>query len=129
MDTQREYLADMLKQYAETLLFIGLDYSDDTEDNPAPLDENYGCDDIADEAVISMMVACSSFLRWVWEFDKAQELSASDMGHNFALTRNHHGTGFWDRGLGDLGDKLTTAAHAFGEQNLYVGDDGLLYVD
>lgn len=36
------------------------------------------------------------------------------MGHDFWLTRNGHGAGFWDRGLGELGDRLTDAAHAYG---------------
>ena len=36
-------------------------------------------------------------------------------GHDFYLTRCGHGTGFWDRGLGDLGDKLADAARRCGE--------------
>lgn len=40
-------------------------------------------------------------------------------GHDFWLTRNGHGTGFWDRGYPDeIGDALTVAAHAFGEAYL-----------
>jgi hypothetical protein len=48
-------------------------------------------------------------------------------GHDFWLTRNRHGAGFWDRGLGELGQELTKAAHAYGSCDLYVGDDGLIY--
>jgi hypothetical protein len=44
-------------------------------------------------------------------------------GHDFYLTRNGHGAGFWDRGLGELGDRLTKAAGAYGETFEYVGDD------
>lgn len=44
-------------------------------------------------------------------------------GHDFWLTRNHHGSGFLDRGLGQVGDILTAAAKSFGEVNLYVDDD------
>lgn len=43
-------------------------------------------------------------------------------GHDFALTRNHHGTGFWDRGHGEAGAALTEAAQAYGETNLYIID-------
>lgn len=46
-----------------------------------------------------------------------------NLGHDFALTRNHHGSGFWDRGLGDLGDKLTDAAHAEGCTSLCLNSD------
>lgn len=36
-------------------------------------------------------------------------------GHNFFLTRNGHGAGFWDRGYKEeIGRKLTDAAHAYG---------------
>lgn len=49
------------------------------------------------------------------------------LGHDLALTRNHHGAGFWDRGLGELGDHLTEMAHPMGEAHLYVGDDGLVH--
>ena len=48
-------------------------------------------------------------------------------GIDFWLTRNRHGAGFWDRGYGPVGDRLTEAAHVFGEVDLYVGDDGLIY--
>lgn len=41
-------------------------------------------------------------------------------GHDFALTRNHHGAGFWDRGYGEVGDLLTTASHLFGESSWWV---------
>lgn len=48
-------------------------------------------------------------------------------GHDFWLTRNHHGAGFWDRGLGDLGDSLTMLSQTFEELDPYVGDDGKIY--
>lgn len=44
-------------------------------------------------------------------------------GHDFALTRNGHGAGFWDRGYGDVGDRLTDAARAYGEHSVLT-DDG-----
>ena len=47
----------------------------------------------------------------------------SQHGHDFALTRNHHGAGFWDRGYGDVGDALTEAAHAFGTADVYLDND------
>lgn len=36
-------------------------------------------------------------------------------GRDFALTRNGHGAGFWDRGLGDLGERLKRASKPYGE--------------
>jgi hypothetical protein len=49
-------------------------------------------------------------------------------GHDFWLTRNGHGSGFWDRGLGELGNRLTAVSKVYGSVNLYLGDDGLVYV-
>lgn len=54
--------------------------------------------------------------------------TAERAGHDFWLTRNHHGAGFWDRDLGPIGDALTDAAHEYGETEMYRGDDGLIYV-
>lgn len=38
-------------------------------------------------------------------------------GHDFHLTRDHHGAGFWDRGYGTAGDLLTQRADEFGEDS------------
>lgn len=47
--------------------------------------------------------------------------------HDFWLTRNHHGAGFWDRGNGAAGDRLSELTYAYGGQDLYIGDDGLIW--
>ena len=46
----------------------------------------------------------------------------TDAGHDFFLSRNGHGTGFWDRGLGEVGDKLHEAASAFGGVDVLPGE-------
>lgn len=45
-------------------------------------------------------------------------------GHDIALTRNGHGAGFWDRGLGEAGDKLTGWSETLGELTLFEAEDG-----
>lgn len=50
-------------------------------------------------------------------------------GHDFFLTRNSHGAGFWDgEWPDDVGQRLTAASEPYGSQDIYVGDNGLLYV-
>ena len=44
--------------------------------------------------------------------------SAELAGHDFALTRNGHGTGFWDSGLGEMGDMLTEECKPYGPHNV-----------
>jgi hypothetical protein len=51
-------------------------------------------------------------------------------GHDFWLTRNRHGCGFWDGDWTEhAGKALTDLAHSFGESYVYVGDDNLIYVN
>jgi hypothetical protein len=55
-------------------------------------------------------------------------MEPSQVGHDFILTRQRQGAGFWDRGLGERGTWLTTMAQSFGDQGAMVGDDGKVYV-
>ena len=122
-----DYVAACLGQYKETLIWQGHDWDDmDNGDNPRPLDENYSVDDFASEAVEAMTVELNDFLQSNWA--DVASLDPAQVGHDFALTRNRHGAGFWDRGLGDVGDRLTEACRPYGESDPYVGDDGKLYV-
>jgi hypothetical protein len=71
---------------------------------------------------------CHDFVQANWDaLQKAQDefgRGPDSSGHDFALTRNHHGAGFWDRGMGDLGDTLTDAAHPYGESTASITDGG-----
>lgn len=51
---------------------------------------------------------------------------ASQVGHDFALTRNGHGAGYWDREElpQDLRDILTSAAQLAGTVDLWLNDAG-----
>ncbi|KPC90799.1 hypothetical protein ADL27_32570 [Streptomyces sp. NRRL F-6602] len=61
-------------------------------------------------------------------WDDLSGMGAEQCGHDFILTRNGHGAGFWDRGLGERGQRLTDSAEPYGEASLYLGDDGSLYL-
>lgn len=109
----------MFDEYVKCALWSSLD------DNGAPLNREYGPDDIAEATLDEMRSDCESFAE-----SNIRDLSGMDpdfAGHDFWLTRNGHGAGFWDRGLGDRGDRLTEAAHGYGESDLYVGDDGNIH--
>ncbi len=100
-----------------------------TGDDSQPLDEDYEPSDLAPETLKKMTEDCKAFQQAnASDLEKAEEeLTEGHLGHDFWLTRNHHGVGFWDRGLGDVGDRLTEASHKLGETDLYVGDDGKIY--
>ena len=53
-------------------------------------------------------------------------IGEEQIGHDFWLTRNHHGAGFWDRGYEEeIGDKLTEISQEFGELNVFENDGKL----
>jgi len=51
--------------------------------------------------------------------DDLAEMEPEQVGHDFWLTRNGHGAGFWDRGLGAIGDRLTEAAKPYGPAHCF----------
>jgi hypothetical protein len=118
----------MLRGYIAAALWSSCD--DDNE----PMDGLYSRDDIATETLNEMRADCSDFLAALdgesfTDDDREEALDDPEyLGHNFWLTRNHHGAGFWDgRYNDDLGRKLTELSHPYGSCNLYVGDDGMIY--
>jgi hypothetical protein len=91
----------------------------DADGNMGPsLDDNYGPEDIALPTLLEMARDCKAFQR-----DNADDLAGLDesqCGHDFWLTRNGHGAGFWDRGLGERGDRLSKASKVYGSVDLMV---------
>lgn len=90
-----------------------------------PLDANYGIGDIH-PATLAQMVADN---RHFHSLHGHLIGDAAHSGHDFWLTRNGHGVGFWSHPetYGDNADDLTDAAHRFGEYDLHVGDDGMIH--
>lgn len=115
----------MLEAYLECALWSSTDNAD--ESGGEPLDKNYTRFDLAPEAQAQAYADCRAFVELCAEAKIDNPQSDEQIGHDFWLTRNGHGAGFWDRGLGALGDQLTKIAKTFGSCDLYVGDDGKLY--
>ena len=120
-------LESFLNDYLVAALWSSTDIHPGAEDqvNGDPLDKDFTISDIAPEAMEQAERDCNSFL----QIAEAQNLQLNDdAGHDFWLTRNGHGAGFWDGDYEkELGAKLTELAKRFGEVNLYVGDDGKIY--
>lgn len=117
-----QQLDEFTRQYIETALWSSNDESD--ESGGQPLDKNYGVDDISADTLQSMIDDCTAFQKDHGELiDEHGERSTA--GHDFWLTRNGHGAGFWDGDWpDDVGETLTSISELFGEFHLYVGDDG-----
>jgi hypothetical protein len=116
---------NILLAYVESALWSSTDDDDD------PMGVACTFQDIAPNTLAAMQEDLDSFLSAnsddVSLFVEATGLSWEYVAHDFWLTRNRHGAGFWSRGAGDVGRRLTDAAHKYGESFLYAGDDGLLY--
>jgi hypothetical protein len=113
------------RAYIECALWSSTDNSRD--DGGDPLDQNYGPDDIADDTLDEMIDDCRQF-----QADNTADIGDEHAraGHDFWLTRNGHGAGFWDRpevyGQAQA-DRLSEACDPWGSYDLYIGDDGQIY--
>ncbi len=113
--------ATILKHYTICALWSSVD------DDGEPLDSAYSIDDISAQTIKQMQADIDAFIESNEELLMESGMSDEQIGHDFWLTRNGHGSGFWDRGLGSIGEALTKASKPFGSSDLYVGDDGLIY--
>lgn len=118
-------LDDFTLAYIEAMFF-----TESGEDNLKDADFK----DISDELAQKIIADCKKF-----QADNADHITKDNCfytgcsaieyaGHDFWLTRNGHGCGFWD---GDwdksVEDILTQSAHDFGPMEVYLGDDKKVY--
>jgi len=130
---------ELVRVYLETLLWSSTHTGDDKDspDNGEPLDS------LAEERgatwTFRALLSAARDLRGFQysmretlspdELAEAESVRSSDpngtaasyLAHNFALTRNGHGAGFWDGRYSEpLGRKLTELCRPFGEQYPYL---------
>jgi hypothetical protein len=129
VQAREDRLDEFSRAYMTAALWSSHDESDECGGDP--MDDNYGIQHIADETFAAMIEDCQAFQR-----DHAQTLARcsgdmSQAGHDFWLTRNGHGTGFWDRddAVWDKAarEELSRSARSSGNVDLYVGDDGRIH--
>lgn len=125
-------LDTFLDHYIVCALWSSHDESRD--DGGDPLDRNYSADDLAPDALAEMREDCRAFMDSdAWHAAHRGDFWTLEQGgHDFWLTRNGHGAGFWDRysgGEGEAhGDALSDLSKTFGECCLCVGEDGRIYL-
>lgn len=105
-----------------------------TDDDGDFLDKDHGIEDIAPATLERMVADCRKF-----QAENGHLITDDNCkykrcpveeyaGHDFLLTRQHQGCGYWD---GDweqeAGEALTLAASTFAEVTLYLADDGLIH--
>lgn len=128
-------MPDKLDEFTQAYLVAALWSSNDQSDEQGgdPLDENYDIKDIDPVALEKAKADCAKFQQ---EFGhliteenclKFEDSPLSQAGHDFWMTRNGHGVGFWEESdwEKEAGKILTNGSKKFGELNLYV-NDGLI---
>ncbi len=124
-------LDDFTLSYIETALWSSTEETEDGE--TFNLDESYSYSDLSPEALAQIVEDCKAFQESMAEWLTDEHCDVADVakqaGHDFWLTRNRHGAGFWDGDWSDESEKaLTECSHGFGECTLYIGDDGKIYI-
>jgi len=121
--------------------YVGCALWSSNGDDDEPLDRDHDESDLSDALRASMLEDCAMFYQANSEHIHCDDAPlANDMdgsigareasmaGHDFWLTRCGHGAGFWD---GDWPEPaasiLDQQARAFGNVDLYVGDDGEIH--
>lgn len=124
------YDTQFLNAYLEAALWSSVD------DDGDPLDQNYSDDDIDSKVLDALQEEAARFyaenerdIETGYAPKTGARYSNEEMaGHDFWLTRNGHGAGFWDGDwMEPQASRLTEASKRYGGVDLYVGDDGKIY--
>ena len=71
--------------------------------------------DLSEETLRQAAKDCASFQKEAGEFLDRSDRDNAQHGHDFFLTREGHGAGFWDGDYPKDGDKLTEMSRPYGE--------------
>jgi len=130
-------LDEFTRAYLEAAIWASThpDFQTDraTDDTPETLDE-YAIIDFSQEALQSAIAECKRFQNVCKDIIEDEEncinnrqcSSESYAGHDFWLTRNGHGCGFWDGDWPLYGDFLTELSTKFGELYIWINEKNQL---
>lgn len=105
-----------LNSYVECLLWTAygvVEGEDETVDGLDLHERGFDLDDFDAAAQKEIEDDCESFFEEAQSMIEGREAQA---GHDFCLTRNRHGAGFWDGGWPRYGNALTKMSKPYGTQ-------------
>lgn len=133
----KQHTEEFIRGYMIAAVWASMHTADEHTD-PVPIDSLDPEPEWSEEAIKEVKEVCIDFMEsneadldlYVSEieYDPTQGTPYDYAGHDYWLTRNGHGVGYWDRSLGKLGKRLTEACDSYGSQDLEIGDDGKLYL-
>lgn len=127
-----DYLRDMVRGYLECAVWCGHVYESEEDEregrNSCSMDSaGYSIDDCPYSTVKAAVRDCRDFLELTAGISHPW-WTAEQFGHDFYLTRCRHGAGFWDRGQGETGERLTDLCRGYGSADLFADREaGRLY--
>ncbi len=113
----------IITQYLATALWSS------SGDDGESFDTRYNISDISRDSYLQVEADCKKFLELAG--DLLKNWDAEQIGHDFWLSRNGHGTGFFDRTeLADkeTRDKLQDIARSFGEVNVMAKNKSFFWI-
>lgn len=118
----KEQLEEFIGGYIECALWCGV-LVDNGGDISTSDEQQHDESELTRKAVAELRRDAKSFANANASDIEASKLDMGQAGHDFWLTRNRHGAGYWDRKSpgkeADAAlDRLTAAAHAYGSQDL-----------
>jgi hypothetical protein len=116
----RTVSTEMIKAHLEAALWSSFDWEDlDENDEPTPLDKNFTVEDFCSDHCRMLARDLQIFLNLCesWLVDWSDE----QIGHDFWLSRNGHGAGFFDSNS-PFAEDLQAIAVKFPEIDLFVTD-------
>ena len=123
-------ISEIVRSQLDSLLWSeGEIYDENGEPTLERWEDFYSVDDATPELVAQLTEELSGDLPIPNAISDYQEHFGESwrgqFGHDLALTRNGHGAGFWDRGLGEAGDVLTAWAESLGTLHIFHGHDSI----
>ncbi len=94
------------------------------------LDRDYSARDFSEAALAEVTADCARFLEECKTLitTEGRERALESAARDFWLTRNGHGSGFWDGDWPANGEALAEACKSFDPCDLYLGDDKRIHI-
>lgn len=128
-------LDEFTTAYIDCMLWSTNDESD--KSGGSPLDENYDIKDVDPDSLAKIIEDCKAFqkehandIEGGYVSFRGEAWSDTEMaGHDFWLTRNGHGAGFWDVDWKEeVAKRMSETSKKMGEVHPYVGDDKKIHL-
>ena len=118
----RDFAERAWLHYATCALWCSYEPWDDDDDTLQ--ERGFTTDDITSDSERDHRAELESLAFTCWRDISDLNMSAEQFGHDTWLTRNGHGTGFWDRGYPQaVANRLTEAARGLGGCDPYVWNE------